>query len=1011
MAREQLTLTDLARVGFADLGEARARLDEVGELGGSDPSDLFPLLSRAANPDAALFAVLSLVRQAPAEFEALRRLPGALQRLVLVSGASTGLTDFFLRHPAELSVLHEKTVHLPSLAELTSDLLAAVRATDGFADLVEDEGWVALRVRYRRRLAELAAYDLEQADPVAGLDLVARQLAHLAAAALEASLAVARGMIGSTVAAHGVFPIDELRRTKLAVIGMGKAGAGELNYVSDVDVIFVAEGDEAGGLETGRAVDIATRLAILMMRGLNQPSMEPELWEVDPNLRPEGKSGALVRSLDSHIAYYDRWAKSWEFQALLKANPLAGDLELGSRYVDAVAPKVWTSASRENFVDSVQRMRERVTSNIPADEVAVQLKLGPGGLRDIEFTVQLLQLVHGQADPDVRQPGTLPALAALAESGYVGRVEAAEFAQDYRMLRLMEHRLQLDRLRRTHLLPRDEAGLRVLARATGLATSAAALTTRWETTKHRVRGLHERLFYRPLLSAVAALPAEGLNLTSAQAEARLAAIGFRNTAGALGHIAALTGGVSRRATIQQHLLPVLLQWLSDGADPDYGLLAFRRLSDSLGSTYWFLRMLRDSSGAAERLTKVLSASRYVGELFETIPEAVAWLEHDDELRPRPRSVLQDEARAVLARHGSADAAASVLRASRRREMLRLALSAILGRITIDELAAGLTDVSTVIIQGVLGAIRGTGLTGADGPLAPDGIEFAVIAMGRFGGAELGFGSDADVMYVFRPATLEGGAAHDRATFIVRELNRLTEDNRLPFDLDIGLRPEGKNGAVVRSIDSYQAYYRRWSLTWEAQALLRAHGIAGEPALLTDFHAVMDAVRYPEAIAEQDVREIKRIKARVENERLPQGADPKRHLKLGRGSLSDVEWFVQLLQLQHAAALPSLRTTSTLEALDEAARQAFVTDAEAATLRAAWLFASRCRSAITLWSNKTADVLPSDRMQLDGVARLLEYPPGSANQLEEDYLSVTRRARAVFERRFYGPVERPGPFSG
>jgi len=1011
MAREQLTLTDLARVGFADLGEARARLDEVGELGGPDPSDLFPLLTKAANPDAALFAVLSLVRRAPAEFAALRRHSGALQRLVLVCGASTGLTDFFLRHPPELAVLHERSFALPDLAELTADLLDSVRATQGIAELLEDEGWVALRVRYRRRLAQLAAYDLEQADPVAGLDRIARHLAQLAAAALEASLAVARGMTANSVAAPGVFPVDQVRATKLAVIGMGKAGAGELNYVSDVDVIFVAEGDPLAGLETARAVDIATRLAVLMMRGLNQPSLEPELWEVDPNLRPEGKSGALVRSLESHVAYYDRWAKSWEFQALLKARPLAGDQELGERYVEAVAPKVWTSASRENFVESVQRMRERVTSNIPADEVAVQLKLGPGGLRDIEFTVQLLQLVHGQTDPDIRQPGTLPALAALADSGYVGRAEAAEFAQDYRTLRLMEHRLQLDRLRRTHLLPRDEAGLRVLARATGLATSASALTTKWEATKHRVRGLHERLFYRPLLSAVAALPAEGLNLTSAQAEARLAAIGFRNTKGALAHIAALTSGVSRRATIQQHLLPILLQWLSDGADPDYGLLAFRRLSDSLGSTYWFLRMLRDSSGAAERLTRVLSASRFVGELFETIPEAVAWLEHDDELRPRPLAVLQDEARAVLARHGSADAAASILRASRRREMLRLALSAILGRLTIDELAAGLTDITTVIIQGVLGAIRGTGLNGDDGPAAPDGIEFAVIGMGRYGGAELGFGSDADVMFVFRPGALEGGAAHDRATLIVRELNRLTEDNRLPFDLDIGLRPEGKNGAVARSLDSYQAYYRRWSLTWEAQALLRARGVAGDPELLGSFHALMDTVRYPEAIGEQEVREIKRIKARVENERLPQGADPNRHLKLGRGSLSDVEWFVQLLQLQHAARVPELRTTSTLEALDAATMRGLVAENEAATLRAAWLFASRCRSAITLWMNKTVDVLPSDRAQLDGVARLMEYPPGSANQLEEDYLSVTRRARAVFERRFYGPVERPGPFSG
>ena len=223
---------------------------------------------------------------------------------------------------------------------------------------------------------------------------------------------------------------------------------------------------------------------------------------------------------------------------------------------------------------------------------------------------------------------------ALADRGYIGRAEAAEFAGDYRFLRLLEHRIQLSRLRRTHLMPRDDDALRVLARATGLATTASELVELWRRTQHAVRSLHERLFYRPLLSAVAALP-DGASLTSEQAEARLAAIGFTDPAGALRHIAALTGGVSRRAAIQRNLLPVMLQWFAEGADPDYGLLMFRRLSDDLGEAYWFLRMLRDSSGAARRLTAVLSSSRYVGILFERIPEAAAWLEHDEELRPRP----------------------------------------------------------------------------------------------------------------------------------------------------------------------------------------------------------------------------------------------------------------------------------------------------------------------------------------------------------------------------------------
>ena len=388
---------------------------------------------------------------------------------------------------------------------------------------------------------------------------------------------------------------------------------------------------------------------------------------------------------------------------------------------------------------------------------------------------------------------------------------------------------------------------------------------------------------------------------------------------------------------------------------------------------------------------------------------MAWLEDEDDLRPRPLAVLQEEASAVIGRHESPDTVAGILRTARRREVLRLAFSAILGEITVAQLAVGLTDITATHIQAVVASIRGTSLVPQPGE--GDGIEFAVIGMGRFGGAELGFGSDADVMYVFRAGALEDGAAHDRARFIVRELTRLTEDNVLPLDLDIGLRPEGKNGVVVRSLDSYAAYYRRWSLTWEAQALLRASGVAGEPSLLADFRVVADSVRYPAEIAEQDVREVKRIKARVENERLPQGADPNRHLKLGRGSLSDVEWFVQLMQLQHAAALPELQTTSTMIALTVASEADLVTEEDAATLRAAWIFASRARSAITLWTNKTSDVLPADRQQLEGIARIMQYPPGSANQLEEDYLGVTRRSRAVFERLFYGPPERTRPLTG
>ncbi|MFE5408872.1 bifunctional [glutamine synthetase] adenylyltransferase/[glutamine synthetase]-adenylyl-L-tyrosine phosphorylase [Microbacterium sp. NPDC056569] len=992
------SLTPLARLGFSRLADAEDLLDELAALIDAPRDALLEGAVDAADPDEALHALARLARRDAAPVRRAREQPAAWRALWALTGASTGFGEFFFRHPAEVDQLADAGERLPTPDELRAELLESIGAVDGFAAEGGESAWVALRVRYRRMLARIAAYDLLSPAPVDEVAAVSARLADAAGAALEASLAVARTRVSGGAVGAGLFPHDQVARTKLSIIGMGKTGARELNYVSDVDVIFVAGGDEDAAEEFGesRIVDIATRLAVQTMRGISGVEIEPPLWEVDANLRPEGKQGALVRTLDSHLAYYDRWAKSWEFQALLKARPIAGDEALAQAYIEAVQPKVWTSAARENFVDSVQRMRERVTEHIPPADVPYQLKLGPGGIRDIEFTVQLLQLVHGLSDDRIRQRGTLEALDALVAEGYIGRAEASAFSRDYRVLRLLEHRVQLRQLRRTHLMPSRPEELRVLARATGLADTGAGIWDLWESVKREVRDIHVRLFYRPLLSAVAALPADERVLSTEQAHDRLAAIGFADPAGALRHIAALTTGLSRKATIQRHLMPVMIRWFADGVDPDYGLLAFRRLSERLGDTHWFLRMLRDSSGAAESLSRVLSGSRYVGELIEWIPESAAWLDDPELLRPRSGVALQQEARAIQTRHETVTDAMRAVRALRRREQLRIAMGAILGSVTIEEVADALTTITEVTIQSTLRAVRREVVPPEDAAL-----DFSVIAMGRFGGAELGFGSDADVMYVYRPNGVDPQRAHELALKLVAALRTHSEDHRVPLELDADLRPEGRNGPLARSLDAYEEYYRRWALSWEAQALLRARGVAGSTKLIGDFMKLADRVRYPSTVDLAATREIKRIKARVESERLPQGVDPSRHLKLGPGSLSDVEWLVQLLQLQHAHAVPDMRTTSTLGALRAAESAGLIPASAADRLAEAWRLASRLRSANTLLSGQTSDVLPVDRKKLDGIGRLLEYPPRSATQVEEDYLGTTRRSRRVFEKLFYG----------
>ena len=999
MANERsLGLSELARFGFVDLSATIGRLDDLVKLVGDSGRSALAALGVAADPDQALIALLNLSTAYPAKAKALLKKDDSARRLCALLGASSALTEFVMRHPEHLDVF-EKPQVLASPADFKNSISRNVQPllVEGF-DLVTV--WNSLRIAYRRELLKIAVFDLSQTDPQIGQPLVAAALADIAAAAIEAGLMVARAELKLSKE-HGIFLPTEVDATALSVIAMGKCGARELNYISDVDVIYVAE-SMSKDVDSQRAVEIATKLATRMMRAMDGTASEPMLWQVDPNLRPEGKSGALVRTLESHVAYYDRWAQSWEFQALLKARPLAGDLDLGQRYVDALAPKVWSSAARENFVESVQRMRERVTEFIPANELDLQIKLGPGGLRDIEFTVQLLQLVHGRTDESVRQRDTIGAIQALSQGGYIGRSEASEFASHYRFLRLLEHRIQMSDMRRTHLMPTSEPKRRALARAVDLKLTADSLIQKWESVKVEVRSLHQKIFYRPLLSAVSKLGDDSLSLSTDQVRDRLHAIGFSDPKGALDQISALTSGLSRRAVIQKQLLPVLLQWFSEGTDPDAALLAFRRLSEDLGESHWYLRMLRDSSGAAERMTQVLSNSRLATSLFEKIPEAAAWFERSEDLIPMTAMELAVEFDAVISRHEHVDTAATSIRHIRRRETLRIAMGAVLGDLSIAQVSQGLSDLTAVYLRAMLEIA--TDLNGSDiaAQNVQDVLDFGIIAMGRFGGEELGFGSDADVMCVYKTKPgADSAVAQKVAERIISELKRLTTDQVLEFELDMDLRPEGKNGPVARSIESYSAYYERWADTWEAQALLRARPIAGSDQLRQEFLELINTYRYPSQMSDSAATEIRRIKARVETERLPLGADPKRHLKLGRGSLSDVEWLVQLFQMQHGSEHPAIRTPKTLQALGAMVNEGLIAEHDARVLSEAWLLASRLRSASVLWANKRIDVLPTDRRQLEGMARILEYPRGSATQLEDDYLAFTRRSRSVYERLFYG----------
>jgi glutamate-ammonia-ligase adenylyltransferase len=741
------------------------------------------------------------------------------------------------------------------------------------------------------------------------------------------------------------------------------------------------------------------------MQVCSEHTGEGTIWQVDAALRPEGRAGPLVRTLESHRHYYERWAKTWEFQALLKARPVAGDSELGERYVAMVRPMVWHAAEREGFVEDVQAMRRRVLEHIPAHEAERQLKLGAGGLRDVEFAVQLLQLVHGRADDTLRSSSTLEALAALTRGGYVGRDDGERLHDAYAFLRALEHRIQLHQLRRTHVVPEDPAALRRIGRSLGfLGESEQELDKAWRHHRREVRRLHEKLFYRPLLAAVARIPGDQARLTPESAKRRLLALGYADPDAALRHLEALTAGVSRRASIQKALLPAMLEWFADAPDPDAGLFGFRRISEALGTTHWYLRLLRDEGLAAQRMAQVLATSRYATDLLEREPEGVLML-GEERLDPLSREALQGEMLALVERRDdAADATDAVrgVRAIRRRELLRISVADLCEPFGVAEVGYALTDLTSATLEAALAAAVRAEEAARDTTMP---TRMAIVALGRYGGHELGYGSDADVMFVHDPLP---GADPQLATTMaqavangVRALLAAPMSDP-PLVVDADLRPEGKQGPLVRSLDSYAAYYGRWSAPWEAQALLRACVLVGDPDLGKAFTAMIDPLRFPEAgLSADDLVEIRRIKARVDAERLPRGADPATHLKLGPGGLADVEWTVQLLQMQHAGRIPELRTTRTLEALAVAVRHELVAEPEAESLAAAWLFASRARNATVQVRGRPSDQLPRDVRERAAVARVLRYEPGESDVMLNDYLRSARQARAVVDQIFWG----------
>jgi glutamate-ammonia-ligase adenylyltransferase len=763
----------------------------------------------------------------------------------------------------------------------------------------------------------------------AGLDEVVHEITDVADACFGAACAAVEGA------------------DRLAVVALGKWGGRELNYSSDVDLLFVHERSVPDENEA------AERIAGELLRMLSEPTADGVALRVDAALRPGGRTGALTRSLEATLAYYQRGSATWERQAMIKARAAAGDLELGYGFIAGVTPFVYPEHLEPAAIDDVRRTKVRLEEYIrQRGKELTEVKRGRGGIRDVEFAVQLLQIVHGRRDPTLRSPNTLAALQALADEGYVAGLDAAALAEAYRFLRRLEHRLQIVRDLQTHDLPADLHARTTLARSLGLA-DATVLQHEYDRTTEMVRTIHERLFYRPLLEAFAGptQPKPGADRTATQE--LLGGLGFAQPVRSFEVLARLTEPSTRLGKVLSHILPVMTPAIALAADPDAALVRLERVAEAVGERPGPADALATDPKAAWRLAHLVGASRFATDALVADPERI---------RALADNIVHAD-----------DAAADMVR--------------VVARYASRELSPAETGAA-------IAAVGERVLREAVDQVAPS-LPLAVIGMGKLGAREPSFASDLDVVFVYEG---EGPDQQREAVDAAERIMRAVRE--AGWEIDADLRPEGRNGPLARSLAGFLEYWERYAEPWEFQALLRARAVAGDPVLGRRFeNAAGDLAYPPDGITIDRVAEIRRMRERIERERVRPAEATKFHFKLGYGSLADVQFTVEMLLLRHGGPEPEVRTTSTLRAIELLAERRLIEQSVARDLGEAFVFLNDLKCAMEVDRRVHAELVPPGAEEQTALARRLGYEEYPRQAFLDDYLRVTRRCRRAMERTF------------
>jgi glutamate-ammonia-ligase adenylyltransferase len=939
----------------------------------------------AADGQLALATLLKLAEESPVSMHAALADRGKARDLILCLGASEVVSsEISQAGPGWLRMF--AAARTQTADSMLSEMRCDLSAVETRADAARELSLFKRRVFFHIAVADL----IGQIDVTRTMLLMSR----LADECIRAASGIALRLVGDRASEAGEF----------CVLAMGKLGASELNLSSDIDLVYIFDppAPGAGGIAAARIGEIITEL------------LSTGCFRIDMRLRPGGRNSPLAVPLDGALNFYQYYGQTWERAALLRARPVAGSTQLGRRLLDELDRFVYRSYLDFDTLRQLRAMKHQIEAELRSPELIERnIKLGYGGIRELEFIVQSLTLIYGGRDPRIRSEKTIEALDRLADFGYLPAERAGKLKEAYLFLRDVEHKLQVVSGLQTHVLPRNDAGMRQLLLRLRMGKSDRALA-RLRRTLRKHRDLTANQFRETLaggeeesLTKVSDVARAAWRSVSdrAIAERGLAALGFAQPKESTTNLEILARGSphapasARRYELLETLAPMLLDEISRLPDPD---LALRNLADfisAVGARTSFLALLEQHPSTRRVLLNLFASSSYLSTLFIRHPDMLDTLVRSDlARRRRNREEMDHELSGLVEASNDLESRLDGIRTFRHQEFLRIAIADIAGDLELHEVESELT----LLAETVLGAALRLAFSEIEPQFEiPTTLKLSCIAMGRLGAGEMSYNSDLDLIFVYESS---GDAMRGReiAARVAQKLIAILEARTregYAYKLDLRLRPSGNQGPLVTSLEGFREYHRQSSAVWERQALVRARVVAGDADLGEAVEAAREEFVFGRGLAPAEIAEIALMRARMENEI---GAESKArwNLKQGRGGLVDVQFVAQMMALTHGHEHIALRKRATRDLLKEMEWLQLISKGEAVALRDGYEFIARLENRLRIESDQPAWALPTDPEALRPLARRMGYQ-GSAGprQLLSDLRARREAIRAAFERCF------------